>query len=73
MASLILRIENEFREVLDAQIFDAERLAQARAKARRYLGHTFCRRVRKTRLDDYEYWTAVDVADIDKWKKRNDA
>ncbi len=71
-ASVVLRFENQFREVLDAEIFDAGQLKHARAKAYRYLHKTFCSVVRRTRVDNYEYWTAVDVAEIDSWKMRNE-
>jgi hypothetical protein len=71
MASVVLRFENPFREILDAEIFDADKLKNACAKAYRYLHTTFCTVVRRTRVDDYEYWTAVDIADVDMWKGRN--
>lgn len=72
MASVVLRIENQFRELLEGEIFDAEQLRNARAKARRHLNKTFCQVIRRTRIDNYEFWVAVDVAEVESWRRKNE-
>lgn len=72
MNSVVIQINSVFRgdgcwktEIIESHIFDADTLAKARAKARRFLSKTFCKCMVKLTLDNYEYWTCVDGCDIE--------
>jgi hypothetical protein len=64
MATVVILYKNRFDQVEGSKFVDSMSMSGAVRKAKGLLRETFYVIVKKSRLDNYEYWDCKDIADV---------